>query len=94
MSYTRELVRTVSPTATSQADPQELEGLIHSLVNGQRAEHGLALLAFDEPLSDIARRHSDDMASKRFFSHVNLAGQDPSERADQAVYSCVKYSQD
>ena len=74
VGYARELARTASPTDSSQAEPLELEALIHSLVNSQRAEHGLPLLAYDEPLSAIARSHSDDMASQRFFSHVNPAG--------------------
>ena len=93
VQYARELARTASPTDTSQADPQELEALIHSLVNSQRDQHGLPPLAYDEPLFAIARSHSDDMAYKRFFSHMNLAGQDPSERADKAAYSCVKYGE-
>ncbi len=59
----------------------ELERQIHRQVNRVRQEHGLSPLASDELLTAIARKHSRDMASHHFFSHTNLQGEGPVERA-------------
>lgn len=59
----------------------ELELLIHQQVNRERQKHGLPELASDELLAEIARKHSSDMARNHFFSHTNLQGEGPAERA-------------
>ncbi|MDO9423487.1 MAG: CAP domain-containing protein [Methylobacter sp.] len=59
----------------------ELERQIHQQINRERQNHGLSQLDRDELLAAIARKHSSDMASYHFFSHTNLQGEDPVERA-------------
>ncbi|MDI1231197.1 MAG: CAP domain-containing protein [Methylobacter sp.] len=59
----------------------DLERQIHQQINRVRQNHGLSQLDRDEQLADIARKHSSDMASYHFFSHTNLQGEDPVERA-------------
>jgi uncharacterized protein YkwD len=68
----------------------ELEKEIHNLVNIERTSHGLSQLQWDDKLSDIARKHSQDMIRRNFFSHDNPDGQDPTARANSAGYSCFK----
>ncbi|MGR8933126.1 MAG: CAP domain-containing protein [Gammaproteobacteria bacterium] len=58
-----------------------MEQLIHRQINRERQNHGLAALAWDKRLADIARGHSRDMAQRNFFSHFNLQGEGPTERA-------------
>jgi uncharacterized protein YkwD len=59
----------------------ELERQIHQQINRVRQNHGLPQLDRDELLVAIARKHSSDMASYHFFSHMNLQGEEPVERA-------------
>lgn len=64
-----------------------VEGEVLSLVNQERAAAGCPALAYDGPLTGIARDHSADMANRNFFSHTNPSGQDPWDRAAAAGIS-------
>ena len=68
----------------------ELEEQIHNLINTERQDYGLSSLSYDTDLADIARAHSQDMAINNYFSHYNLKGQDPTDRAKAAGYNCYK----
>ena len=74
----------------SKPDIAELEKQIHDLINVERVRNGLPSLSLDDRLSTIARVHSRDMAVNHFFSHDNLNGQDPTDRANSAGYTCYK----
>ena len=65
-----------------------LEKRIHDLINKERRKQGLSQLAWDDRLAQIARRHSQDMASKNYFSHNSPDGRDFSDRYKQAGYTC------
>jgi uncharacterized protein YkwD len=71
--------------ADTEAQPEitaaGLERQIHQQINRVRQNHGLSQLDRDELLAAIARKHSSDMASYHFFSHTNLQGEGPVERA-------------
>jgi len=71
-------------------DIPEIEEQIHNLVNAERISHGLSPLQYDTQLASIARAHSEDMASRGYFSHYNPEGQGPTERAKAAGYNCYK----
>jgi len=71
-------------------DINSLEIEIHSLINIERINNGISALSFDTELSSIAREHSQDMSNNNFFDHYNLIGQDPTDRANSAGYSCYK----
>jgi uncharacterized protein YkwD len=58
----------------------ELERQVHRHINLERQRYGLAPLSSDKKLVMIARNHSRDMANQHFFSHINLQGEDSSER--------------
>lgn len=67
--------------AQPEVTANELERQIHQQINRVRQNHGLSQLNSDELLTAIARKHSSDMASYHFFSHMNLQGESPVERA-------------
>lgn len=71
-------------------DNEEAKQLIHKYTNEERVKHGYKPLEYDNALAIIAQRHSEDMASNHFFEHENLKGEDPSDRALKAGYSCYK----
>lgn len=67
-----------------------MERLVHTLINQERARYGLLPLSFDDRIALIAREHSQDMATRSFFEHVNPDGEDPTDRANRNGYSCRK----
>jgi len=73
---------TISPTG--------LADRIHTLVNAQRAENGLLSLAQDNALAELALNHSTDMAANNYFSHTDLAGNDPTSRGNASNLTCRK----
>lgn len=60
----------------SPSDGQEFV----ALVNEHRASIGCPALAWDGRVADVASRHSQDMATRRFFGHTNPDGVDPYAR--------------
>ena len=68
----------------------ELEQRINALFNGERRARSLKPLDWDQDLSKIARAHSQDMANRGFFNHVNPEGETPRDRLRRAGYSCPK----
>ena len=81
---------TTAPTEAPEIDIQDLEELTHDLINAQRVTRGLNPLKHVEKIRLIARSHSEDMAAQDYFSHDNLEGLDPSDRALRAGYKCRK----
>lgn len=63
---------------------------MHELINQQRAIHSLPSLILDPAISEIARDHSEDMAARNYFAHVNPDGETPTDRAADAGYGCRK----
>jgi uncharacterized protein YkwD len=63
-----------------QASGQGIEAEVFLAVNKIRGEKGLPLLEENPQLQQVARRHSDDMAARRFFGHLNPDGQDVVDR--------------
>jgi uncharacterized protein YkwD len=57
-----------------------IEAEIFLAVNKIRGEKGLPLLQENPQLQQAARGHSDDMATRRFFGHLNPDGQDVVDR--------------
>jgi uncharacterized protein YkwD len=67
-----------------------LEQTIHTLINSERHKNNIKPLSADEQLSKIARAHSQDMANRRFFDHVNPDGKSPRDRVRLAGYNCPR----
>jgi uncharacterized protein YkwD len=76
--------------ATSRFDADRIALKIHDYVNEHRIDHNIAIMTYDEDLESIALGHSEDMAANNFFEYVNLRGEDPSRRAENARYDCYK----
>ncbi|WP_417206878.1 CAP domain-containing protein [Antarctobacter sp.] len=57
-----------------------------ALLNGLRAEAGLAPLSTSATLEKAARRHARDMARRGFFAHSGSDGSDAMDRARRAGY--------
>lgn len=72
---------------TRPPDTYEVEQLIFEKTNDLRQSKGLRKLTWDSSLAKIAREHSLDMGESNFFSHTNLQGQGPTQRAESAGIS-------
>ncbi|CAM5655877.1 hypothetical protein SAVIM338S_06644 [Streptomyces avidinii] len=64
-----------------------------ALVNSERAAAGCGPLKEDAQLRAAAQGHSDDMASRDFFSHTNPDGADPGKRTTAAGYRWSTYGE-
>lgn len=68
----------------------EIEKAVLKYTNEERKSNGLDELTWDNQLGQIARAHSEDMVKNYFFDHINLKGEDPTDRAKKAGFSRTK----
>jgi uncharacterized protein YkwD len=83
--------RKVSPAAhrgQPSLTSSSLEKEIHILINEERWKHGLPLLAWNDALAGVAKKHSLDMAKRNYFSHYSPEGHDFLFRYKQEGYAC------
>ncbi|MER6332089.1 sigma-70 family RNA polymerase sigma factor [Streptomyces sp. NPDC001034] len=81
-------VRTTAPPPSGDTVSQ-----VVALVNKERASAGCAPLTEDPRLQQAAQAHSDDMAARHFFDHVNPDGADPGQRITAAGYRWSAYGE-
>ena len=82
--------QTISQSTSDSVDTIEIEQLIFQYTNRERIAYGKNPLEWDGKLAAVARAHSKDMAKNDFFSHINLNGDGPTERAEKAGYPIRK----
>ncbi|MER2089227.1 MAG: CAP-associated domain-containing protein [Sporosarcina sp.] len=70
MSYMGEIVSAERPSSTKQMEvDRAMERQISELTNLYRKNHGVNEVLNDYGLSEVARKHSKDMALENYFSH-------------------------
>lgn len=80
----------VNLAAKPELDFQKMALEIHKRVNQIRKENQLGQLTYDQDLAKIATAHSKDMATRKFFDHVNPDDKTPTDRAREAGYPIRK----
>jgi uncharacterized protein YkwD len=75
--------------ASAATSLSTLESRAVKATNAARAAHKCAPLRVDGKLTTAARRHSTDMATKNYFSHVSKDGRAFTTRAAQAGYKAA-----
>ncbi|EMA14134.1 MULTISPECIES: CAP domain-containing protein [Haloarcula] len=73
---------------TRGIDERRVEMLVHQYVNQERQERGLSAVGYDDELAGIARNHSEDMATRSYFSHESPSGDGMKDRYANAGYQC------
>jgi len=73
--------------------PDAWEEQLLILTNNERTKMGLVPLTLDPKLTEIARLHSADMSEQNYFSHNNLEGETPKQRATKAGYTATVIAQ-
>lgn len=76
--------RVVGTRSAPAANTASLERTAFNLLNQKRAENGLKALEWSDELEALARRHSEDMADYKYFSHRGRDGSMVSDRADRS----------
>ena len=71
---------TTEAKQVAEINISELERQIHNLVNAERKGRGLSPLTWDSELNAIARKHSEDMATRHYFGHTSPEGLEPIDR--------------
>jgi uncharacterized protein YkwD len=69
---------------------KEIEKNIVKYVNIERKARDRVELKLNDKLSYIARSHSLDMAENNYFSHINLLGEDATDRAIKIGFNVKK----
>lgn len=61
----------------------------HERVNERRKSNDLEALGYDDELEAIARKHSEDMFQRDYFSHEDPEGHKWTKRYKEAGYDCA-----
>lgn len=73
-----------------EIDPGKLAARIHELVNMERERRHVPPLAWNDALAEIALGHSREMSEYGYLSHINRAGETPTERGIGGGFICRK----
>ncbi|WP_066718389.1 Ig-like domain-containing protein [Clostridium sp. Marseille-P299] len=77
------------PTASSKVI-RNMERIYFELVNGLRGRNGIAPLSFDSEMSEVARKHSEDMTKRGYLDHITPDGITITDRLDNAGISYTR----
>jgi uncharacterized protein YkwD len=77
-------------TAKPEIRIPDLERQIHESINLERRAADREAMEWDDTLGNLARAHSEDMANRGYFKHVNPEGLTPMKRMEQAGYTKCK----
>ena len=72
-------------------DQQKVEQLIHQKINNIRSQNNLPTFSYDSELVEIARKHSQDMIDRDYFSHNTPDGKTFHDRYQDYGYTCKNY---
>lgn len=68
------------PGPSDEYDSGEIESLVVEFTNEERSAEGLPELESTDKFVDVARGHSEDMASNGYVGHVDSQGRNPGDR--------------
>lgn len=83
-------VRNAAPDTEAAAGPAQQ---VVTLLNRERAENGCGAVRSNSLLAEAAQRHSEDMATRDYFSHTSPDGSGPGERITAAGYPWSTYGE-
>lgn len=70
--------------ATAPTEPADPVASLVAAVNRHRSSIGCSSLQWHGRLAEVAQSHSEDMAHRSFFGHVNPDGESPFDRMRRA----------
>lgn len=78
-----------SPGTTVRSSMTAEETQLFNLINTERTKQGLAVLKANSAVANVARAHSQDMATNNYFDHSNLKGESPFTRLRKGGISYI-----
>jgi uncharacterized protein YkwD len=81
-----------APAALASTQLNSYEKQLVTLINKERAKHGLPQLRVNAKLVDSARGHSAEMGEAKYFNHDSVSGESWSSRIVRYGYSRQGYS--
>lgn len=81
-----ELTTSYLPTASSTVI-RNMERIYFELVNGFRGRNGITPVSFDNEMTEVSRKHSEDMTKRDYFDHTTPEGLTPFDRLTNAGIS-------
>jgi len=88
ITESRERDASTGRASVPDMDITQLENKIHDLINKERAKRGLSALSKDKRLNKVARKYSQDMVNRNFFSHNDPDGRSFYDRYKAEGYEC------
>ncbi len=82
------LIKSFLVTEEAVVDTEKIALEIHWFINEQRDSHGLNPVAWDSSLAEIAKKHSQDMLNRIYYSHYTPDGKDVADRYADANFEC------
>ena len=90
VNFIEELTKSITLKPLNITD---IEQKVHELINEERSKNGLTSLTLVPLISNIARQHSEDMASRDYFQHDTPEGKSFGDRYRENNFNCeVKIS--
>jgi len=83
------LIKSFLAIEDPELDTQKIARDVHWFVNEQRDLHGLNPVAWNPSLSEIAKKHSQDMIDRIYFSHWSPQGKDVADRYEDGNFECA-----
>ena len=87
-SDSSELDQSDEKTYHSPGYEKQMESEVFVILNQERESRGIHSLERNAILDSVAEAHSQDMAKKDYFNHINLDGQTPMDRVDETGKIC------
>jgi uncharacterized protein YkwD len=81
--------QTCAPRPSIASADERVEAAVFDMINAERSARGLPPFVLSAQLTQAARRHSTDMASRDFFSHE---GSDRSDFVKRIDGTCYRFS--
>lgn len=79
-----------SNASKQKIGPQQIAFDIHHEVNEVRELYDLEPLSWSSTISEIAKKHSQDMIDRNYLSHISPEGEDVADRYEKANFVCAR----
>ena len=85
-SYAPSPTQATASVVTTQTSLNATQKWLLDAINATRGDYWLSILGEDSVLQNLAQSHSEEMGSKNYFSHTNLAWNSALQRLKNSSY--------
>jgi uncharacterized protein YkwD len=81
--------KSIISSKSKPTDLHELELAVFNEINNVRQQYGIHPLRWDDRVADVARKHSEDLINRNYFSHTSPEGKQPWDRMAENNVDCL-----